>query len=105
MLAIVSCTCGGAESLARQVLKDGGCNYWIDVPIYQGPETFNCFMDSLPEKVKESEEAEILKFHVGMSGSYVIIVGYTENKLVWADVKNGGIKDRLDAEIIAGNFA
>lgn len=103
-LAIVACTCGNVENLARRVLAKSGCNYWLDVPFYSGQERFLDFLRSLPTTIPK-KDIEILKIGVGHKSSYVIIVGYTHDHMVWADLKGGDLRSQLDAEVIAREFA
>lgn len=103
-LAIVSCSCGGAENLARRVLQKGGCKYWLEVPIFKGKEKLKDFFAFIPPTIPEKDR-EILKIGVKDKSSYVLIVGYDENHMIWADLKSGGIKSQLDGEVITSEFA
>ena len=105
MLAVVACTCGSAERLARKALKLAECDYWLDVPIYQGQNNFDKFINTLPDKLQKCKEAEILRYLVNKMSSYVVIAGYDNEKLVCADIKNGDVKSKLNADVIIRTFA
>lgn len=105
MLAVVSCTCGGAENFARKILKLAECDYWLDVPIYKGKDNVDRFIETLPANLQKCREAEALKYLVAHASSYVVIAGYDNEKLVCADIKNGDIKSKLDADVIIRAFA
>lgn len=105
MLAVISCTCGGAENLARKTLKLAECDYWLDVPIYKGENNVNKFIETLPANLQGCREAEALKYLANKVSSYVVIAGYDNEKLVCADIKNGDMKSKLDADVIIRAFA
>ena len=105
MLAVVACTCGSAEKLARKALKLAECDYWLDVPIYQGKNNLDKFIQTLPVKLQSCKEAETLKYLVGRVSSYVVICGYDNEKLICADIKNGDTKSKLNADVIIRTFA
>lgn len=105
MLAVVACTCGSAERLARKALKLAECDYWLDVPIYQGKNNFDKFINTLPVNLQKCKEAEVLRYLVNKMSSYVVIAGYDNEKLVCADIKNGDVKSKLNADVIIRTFA
>ena len=105
MLAVVSCTCGGAENFARKTLKLAGCDYWLDVPIYKGKDNVDRFIETLPANLQKCREAEALKYLANRASSYVVIAGYDNEKLVCSDIKNGDVKSKLDADVIIRAFA
>lgn len=105
MLAVVACTCGSAERLARKALKLAECDYWLDVPIYQGKNNFDKFINTLPANLQHCKEAEVLRYLVNKMSSYVVIAGYDNEKLVCADIKNGDVKSKLNADVIIRTFA
>ena len=103
-LAVVACTCGGAQMRARKILERSGCKYWLDVPIYSGAKKFKEFLATLPPTMSQ-KDIDILKCGVEGKSSYIIIIGLTPTRMVWSDIKNNNTKAVLDAEIIINEFA
>lgn len=105
MLVAVTCSCGGVESLVRRVVKQSGCSYWLDMPIYSGKNAIPVFLNSIPPEVAESKEVEMLLASIRNRSSYAIILGYKNGAVRWSDVKNGDLASRLEAEVIADKYA
>lgn len=104
MLVAFICTCSNAETLARGVFKKAGVRDYMSVPVYRGKEKLRALMNSLPEGARRSLGAQTLVDFVRERGSFVLIIGYTEDNLVWANAKRSSAKEQLDAEIIASRY-
>lgn len=105
MIYGVTCSCGGAVPMVRKVFKKAGIENWLDIPVYEGKRGLREFCESLTEVQKSMYGYEVLMTHLENKGSYAIVVGISNDEFRWADIKGGGIKDKLDAEIIAQDFA
>lgn len=103
-LVVLSCTCGSAEGLARKVLREGKCPYWTDVPVFQGKDKFKQVSELIPQSAPRKELNDIYNY-IDDRSSYVLIIGYTDKQIEWADVKHGDVASRLDGGIIAREFA
>ena len=103
MLAVVACTCGNSESLARRVLKEGGCERWLEVPIFKGKDKVREFAFLLQGHAPQDKIDEI-KHYVSDKSSYVVVVGYTPHQVEWVDIKNGDLTSMLDGKVIAREF-
>ena len=105
MIAVVTCTCGGAEGLARTALKNGGYPDWLNTPIAQGKSQTKYVLESLKARYEDVSSYKALKAHVENRGRYVVIIGYKDKTFAWTDISRGSLKDRLDAEILVKEFA
>lgn len=105
MIAVVTCTCGGAESLARTALKNGGHPDWLNTPIAQGKNQTKYVLESLKNRYENISSYQALVDHVNKKGRYVVIIGYKDKVFAWTDISRGSIQDRLDAEILVKEFA
>lgn len=101
MLVVLTCTCGGAETLARRILKKCGVGNWLSIPIYQGQK--DC-LDWCSGR-KNLNNIEILEEFIKNNSVYVLMVGYTDEGLIFANVKNGSLKEEIEAEAIISKFA
>lgn len=105
MIAIVTCTCGGAEGLARTVLKNGGHPDWLNVPIASGAKQTEYVLDTLKDKYGSAPGYAALRDFVKNHGRYVVVIGFNGKVFAWTDISRGTLKDRLDAEILVNEFA
>lgn len=107
MILIVTCTCGGAEGLARTALKNGGVSDWLTRPIAQGKPQTKVVLDMIRPTFANDDKYKALCQYVEKAGRYVIVVGYDPSKKIfeWRDFSRGTIKERLDAEILIKEFA
>jgi len=103
MLRAITCHCGGAPLLVRKTLKKVGNPYWLDFHVYQGREHLDDALAGAPEKY--AKEIDVLRYYVSKSSTYAVLIGWDDNKFVWADIHSGNIQDRLDAELIAESYA
>ena len=105
MIAVVTCTCGGAEGTARTALKNGGHPDWLNIQIAKGKAQTKYVLDTLKSRYESSSSYQALCQHVEKRGRYVVIIGYRDKIFAWADISRGSVKDRLDAEILVKEFA
>lgn len=105
MIAIVTCTCGGAEGLARTALKNGGHPDWLNFRIAKGKQQTKYVLDTLRAKYGDVDSYKALETFTQKSGKYVVIIAYDGKKFAWTDISRGTLKDRLDAEILIKEFA
>lgn len=95
------CDCGGSEGIVRRCFKRAGLNNWLSIPVYKGKENIKGFLDNFDNPSNEIlEVANYAKEH----NPYAIVVGVGDS-VAWVDVKHGGLKEMLDAELIAEQFA
>ena len=100
MLKVVTCTCGGAERTARDVLMKGGLQNYMEFPITKGKNPSLREVDAIPDQYKDMAEYKALVSYIKKSGRFVIIFGYKDDTFRWADVSRGSIKEKIDGEII-----
>lgn len=107
MILMMTCTCGGAEGLARTALKNGGVSDWLSRSIAQGKQQSKVVLDMLRPTFANNDKYNALCQYVEKSGKYVVAVGYDPTKKIfeWSDFSRGTIKERLDAEILIKEFA
>lgn len=104
-LEILTCDCGGAEELARNCIKDGGYKKFLSVPLYKGPKQADIWFSQLSSVVQGFLETQALMSAIEHKSGYVIIVGWNNKGLVWADIGDGGPADVADGQTIAEAFA
>ena len=104
MLMLLTCDCGGAEPMARSVLKSAGVKEWLKTPIARGRQKATEWLDSLPETLKHTPEYQALQSSLKNRGKFSVVVGFTTNEFKWADVGSGKINEKLDGEVIAKHF-
>ena len=105
MIAVVTCTCGGAEGMARTVLKNGGLSNWLEIPIAQGKNQTKYVLDTFKSKHENNSAYKALCDYVEKKGRYVVLIGEKGKTFAWADVARGTLQERLDAEILVKEFA
>ena len=105
MIAVVTCACGGAEEMARSVLKNGGFGNWLKMPIARGKEQTEYVMNSLRGRYGSNDKFKALDSYYKGRSSYIILIGYDKGEFKWADVARGTIKERLDGEILVRDFS
>lgn len=105
MIAVVTCTCGGAEGLARTALKNGGVKNWLSYPIAQGKQQTKYVLDTMRNKFGDVAAFQALEAYIQKSGRYVVIIANDGKKFAWTDISRGTLKERLDAEILVSEFA
>ena len=104
MLMLLTCDCGGAEPLARSILKTAGVENWLKVPIARGRQAALKWVDSLPPELASLPEVGALRSSISGRGKFSIVVGYTQSELKWAAVGSGRLQEKLDGEVIAKHY-
>lgn len=104
MIQLLTCDCGGAEPLARSVLKTAGVKDWLKTPIARGRQKATEWLDSLPETLKQTPEYQALQLSLKGRGKFSVVVGFSTTEFKWADVGSGRINEKLDGEVIAKHF-
>lgn len=105
MIACFICECGGVEHLIRKTLKNAGVEDWLNMPLYKGKPRYNEFYNNLNPEYKNRMEIGALNQHMASATSYAVVLGIKNDKIVWADIKDGDLKSKIDAEVIAQKFA
>lgn len=105
MIAIITCACGGAEEMARSILRQADYKDWLKMPIAKGKDQSKYVMDSLRGKYQNDDNFKALDGYYPNRSSYIVIIGYDKGVFKWADVARGKIKERLDGELIVRDFS
>lgn len=100
-LAVVTCLCGGSESLVRNYLRSIDYPEWMNIPIHQGKEKSLSVLNQLPP----APEKEMLQSLLKDASKWAVIIGYNENGMKWSDISHNGPKSRIEAEFVVKNFA
>lgn len=95
------CNCGGSEGLVRRCFKRAGVKDWLSIPVYKGKENISGFLSNFDNPSKEIME---VANYAKNTNPYAVVVG-VDGEVKWVDVKHGGMKEMLDAELIAEQFA
>lgn len=99
MLAILSCKCPTAPMRIRRFLQQNGIEDWLDLPIYMGKESIAQILPYLP-----GDHEAIYRF-IQSKARYILVVGYTEDRMEWADIAHGDLTEQVNAELILERFA
>lgn len=105
MIVGLTCSCGGAIPLVRRAFQKADLPNWLDIPIYEGDKGWQKFKEELPDEYKRYGFG-VLETYLNETHTYALVVGISEvNKdLVFARA-DGSIKEQLDAQVIAKQFA
>lgn len=101
MLVGLTCTCNGSETLVRRVFKKCGLSDWMKIPIYQGQTDCLAWV----EAHKNLEDAPVLYDFIKNNSIYVLVVGFTDDFLMFANIKNGSLKEQIEAEALITRLA
>lgn len=101
MIAILICNCPNAPVKAYKFLEPLVEN-WLDIPMYIGREKCNKFLDKFQNC--GNGPIEVSKF-IMKYGKYIIVMGWDNADLRWADISHGQSRDQVDAELIVRKFA
>ena len=104
MLILLVCNCGGAEPLARSVLKEAGVKDWLVTSLVRGNKNCLEWINKLPSATRNLDVVDALFMMIKNKSRYAVIVGYDDEHFRWSDVANGSIKAKLDGEVIAKQF-
>lgn len=105
MIAILTCKCASALPKARKFLQEGGVEDWIEIPIYEGKHSAKQFISSLPDGLNAYPSLDALTNMINTVGRFIVILGYDDEELSWADIGHGDTKGKIDAELILERFA
>lgn len=106
MIEVITCTCGGADRTAREVLRKGGMENCLDFPIVRGKSPSLAVLDAMREEYGDLTEFKVLYDYVKKAGRFVVVVGHdhSSHSMRWADVSRGSIKEQIDGEIIVSEY-
>lgn len=99
------CDCKGTEGLLRKAMRNGGYIDWMDEPMFVGRHGVDDFERRLSETLKNDSATMAMLEFARTSGTYAIVYGARAGKTIWANVADGDLKSRLDAELIVEKFA
>lgn len=99
-LAVVTCLCGGSESLVRNYLHSIGYPEWMNIPIAQGKEKSLSVLNQLPP----APEKEMLQSLLKNASKWAVIIGYNNSSMRWSDIAHGGAKTQIEAELVVKTF-
>lgn len=105
MIAVLTCKCASALPKARKFLQEGGVEDWIKIPIYEGKYSAKQFISSLPDGLNAYPSLDALTNMISAVGRFIVILGYDDKELSWADIGHGDTKGKIDAELILDKFA
>lgn len=103
MIEIITCECGSADGLARKLLRKVTPDY-MSYPVHKGKRAAVALLDSLPEEIRNTETIHKLYELVQIKSKFVVVIGYDEGSVAWANVVNGSAKEFLDGEIILEKY-
>lgn len=103
MIQIITCECGSAEGLARKLLR-GVTSDYLTYPVYKGKAKSRGVLDSLPDYVRETETIAKLYELLANKSKYVVVIGYDDHSVGWADVMHGTPKEFLDGQVILEKY-
>ena len=105
MIVGLTCACGGAVPLVRKAFRKAKLDNWLDIPVYEGKEGWKKFQEDLPDEYK-TYGFGVLKTFIEENSTYALVIGISEKKkdLVFSRA-DGSIVEKLDAQVIAEQFA
>lgn len=103
MIICLSCACGGVENLMRAVLREAKIKDWLTIPVHQGKGEARSILNT--PGLQQFVECQVLLDYIEKTTSYAVVLGIKNGKCVWADAKRGDVKSRLDAQLVAEQFA
>lgn len=105
MLKLLTCDCGGVDSLVRGILNQAGVSNWMTYEIHKGKEHCQTILDRFPEKYHGLLAYRALADYLKDHGTFAIIIGYDDNSFFWQEVRSNAPKDVFDAIGIIKRFA
>lgn len=99
-LAVVTCLCGGSESLVRNFLRSVDYPEWMNIPIVKGKEKSLSVLNQLPP----APEKEMLQSLLKNASKWAVIIGYNGKSMRWSDIAHGGAKTQIEAELVVKTF-
>lgn len=94
------CRCANAEPLARKIMAKAHYKAWQTQPVIKGKDNCLRYIATLPENL----ETGSLDTFIRHSSSWSIILGEKNGVYKWANVGDGSLQGRLDAELIVEKF-
>lgn len=99
-LAVVTCLCGGSESLVRNFLRSVDYPEWMNIPIVKGKEKSLSVLNQLPP----APERDMLQSLLKNASKWAVIIGYNDKSMRWSDIAHGGAKTQIEAELVVKTF-
>lgn len=100
MIKVITCLCGGSDSLVRNFLKSVNYEHWLDIPIEKGKEKSLAALNQLPP----APEKDMLKNFLSNASKWAVIIGWDENGMKWSDITHNGPKSKIEAEALVHHF-
>lgn len=100
MLSVITCLCGGSQSLVRNYLRSIDYPEWMSIPIVQGKEKSLAVLSQLPP----APEKEMLQSLLKNASKWAVIIGYNDEAMRWSDIAHGGAKTKIEAEFVVKTF-
>lgn len=101
MLAVIACNCGSSDSIAHSFLQKIGYKDWLTIPVEKGKDRSLSALNYLPP----AQEKEELRNFLKNASKWVVIIGYDDATVRWADIAHNLPKSKIDAEFIVNEFA
>lgn len=105
MVVLLTCDCGGAEPLVRNVLRDASVDNWMTYEIHKGKEHCRKIVSYFPSQLHELLAFRALESCLENQGAFAIIVGYDDNSFFWEDVHTNAPIENIRARAIVERFA
>lgn len=105
MILVLACHCAGALPKARKFLQNNYVKNWIDVPVYIGKESSLNLISKFSEDTNAYPSIDALRNLVRNVSRFIIIIGYDDERMEWADIAHKDSKSMADAERILEQFA
>ena len=100
MITCLACTCHNAESIIRRVLRTSHYPNYLSQPIIRGKAACLSYLEGLEPIAR----IEALKMYIEKNSSWAVVLGQDEDEIDWAEVGHGGVKARLDGQIIVERY-
>lgn len=100
MITLLSCRCSGAEPLLRRAMSAAHYERWLEEPIIKGKAACLQYLSTLPENIETGSLYQLIE----RSSSWAVVLGQNGDSFRWANVGDGSLKGRLDAEIILEKY-
>lgn len=104
-LLLLTCDCGGAEPLVRNVLREASVSNWMTYEIHKGKEHCRTIVSYLPAEYAAHLSYRALVDFLANAGAFAVIVGYDKNRFFWEDIHANAPVEHMRAIAIAEEFA
>lgn len=105
MIMGLVCRCSGADTKLLSFIRDHSTVDWTEVPVKVGKVKSLEAISSIPLDVDGPDNPIPLANLVDNHSRYMVIMGYKNDRFMWADISHGDPKSLADAEIILEQFA